>query len=188
MNLAALQNQLVFRVAEAYYRVLQARELVEVRGEAVAQVEQHLEIVASRFRNETAVQSDVLTVEVQLFFTATAMIGMIALSGTATRNGILLIEFVHAELRRCDDLRVALIKSGGVRFRPIFLTAGAAMLGAWPITLDPVFSGLAWALIFGLLVSTAFTLVLVPVVYWLIYAHRPRHGLPDDEQMAEELA
>ncbi len=122
-----------------------------------------------------------------VFFTATAMIGMIALSGIATRNGILLIEFVHAELERCGDLRESLIKSGAVRFRPIFLTAGAAMLGAWPITLDPVFSGLAWALIFGLLVSTAFTLVLVPVVYWLIYAHHPRHGLPEREQMAEEL-
>ncbi len=66
MNLAALQNQLVFRVAEAYYRLLQARDLVEVRGEAVTQVEQHLKIVESRFRNDTAVKSDVLTVEVRL--------------------------------------------------------------------------------------------------------------------------
>ena len=61
------------------------------------------------------------------------------------------------------------------------------MLGAWPITLDPVFSGLAWALIFGLVVSTAFTLILVPVVYWLIYENRPGHGLPaksgEDEEM-----
>ncbi|QDU74556.1 Efflux pump membrane transporter BepE [Bremerella volcania] len=118
-----------------------------------------------------------------VFFTATAMIGMIALSGIATRNGILLIEFVHAELRRCGDLRESLIKSGAVRFRPIFLTAGAAMLGAWPITLDPVFSGLAWALIFGLLVSTAFTLVLVPVVYWLLYEKHPTHGLAREVEM-----
>ena len=66
-------------------------------------------------------------------------------------------------------MKEALIESGAVRFRPILLTAGAAMLGAWPITLDPVFSGLAWALIFGLVVSTAFTLVLVPVVYWMLY-------------------
>jgi multidrug efflux pump subunit AcrB len=66
-------------------------------------------------------------------------------------------------------LKEALIESGAVRFRPILLTAGAAMLGAWPITLDPVFSGLAWALIFGLVVSTAFTLILVPVVYWMLY-------------------
>ncbi len=113
-----------------------------------------------------------------VFFTATAMIGMIALSGIATRNAILLIEFIHAELASGGDLKEALIKSGAVRFRPIFLTAGTSLLGAWPITLDPVFSGLAWALIFGLLVSTAFTLVLVPVVYWLLYANRPGHGLP----------
>lgn len=113
-----------------------------------------------------------------VFFTATGMIGMIALSGLATRNSILLIEFVHDELRGGTPIRDALLKSGAVRFRPIFLTAGTAMLGAWPITLDPVFSGLAWSLIFGLLVSTAFTLLVVPAVYWLIYANRPGHGLP----------
>jgi len=65
-DLAAVQNQLVFHVAEAYYRLLQARDLVLVRREAVSQVEQHLQIVQSRFRNETAVMSDVLTVEVRL--------------------------------------------------------------------------------------------------------------------------
>jgi multidrug efflux pump subunit AcrB len=112
-----------------------------------------------------------------VYFTATAMIGMIALAGIADRNAILLIDFIHHVLQRGGDLRKALIESGAVRFRPIFLTAGAAMLGAWPITLDPVFSGLAWALIFGLVVSTAFTLILVPVVYWLLYANTPGHGL-----------
>jgi len=66
LSVSVLQNQLVFRVAEAYYRVLQARELVEVRREGVNQVEQHLKIVKTRFRNETAVESDVLTVEVRL--------------------------------------------------------------------------------------------------------------------------
>jgi len=66
LSLSALQNQLVFRVAEAYYRVMQARELVEVRREAVNQVEQHLKIVQIRFRNGTAVKSDVLTVKVRL--------------------------------------------------------------------------------------------------------------------------
>jgi multidrug efflux pump subunit AcrB len=112
-----------------------------------------------------------------VFFTATAMIGMIALSGLAVRNAILLIEFVHEALRRGDDLATALLHSGAVRFRPIVLTAGAAMLGAWPITLDPIFAGLAWALIFGLTVSTAFTLLLIPVIYWMVYANRPGHGL-----------
>lgn len=65
-NVEGVQNQLVFRVAEAYYRLLQARNLVKVREEAVSQVEQHLKIVESRFRNETAVKSDVLTIEVRL--------------------------------------------------------------------------------------------------------------------------
>ena len=116
------------------------------------------------------------------FFTATAMIGMIALSGIAVRNAILLIEFVHEALRRGEGLRQALLDSGAVRFRPIFLTAGTAMLAALPITLDPIFSGLAWALIFGLFVSTVFTLVVIPVTYDLVYGHRAGHGLPLEEE------
>ncbi len=114
-----------------------------------------------------------------VYFTATAMIGMIALAGIADRNAILLLDFIKSVRDRGVPLKEALIESGAVRFRPIVLTAGAAMLGAWPITLDPVFSGLAWSLIFGLVVSTAFTLLLVPVVYWLLYrsSHQqaPRH-------------
>ena len=104
-----------------------------------------------------------------VYFTATAMIGMIALAGIADRNAILLLDFIQHVRARGASLKEALIESGAVRFRPILLTAGAAMLGAWPITLDPVFSGLAWSLIFGLVVSTAFTLLLVPVVYWMLY-------------------
>lgn len=107
-----------------------------------------------------------------VYFTATAMIGMIALAGIADRNAILLLDFIQHVRERGATLKEALIESGAVRFRPILLTAGAAMLGAWPITLDPVFSGLAWALIFGLTVSTAFTLLLVPVVYWMIYREK----------------
>jgi multidrug efflux pump subunit AcrB len=114
-----------------------------------------------------------------VFFTATAMIGMIALSGIAVRNAILLIEFAHERLRQGEDLRTALLTCGAVRFRPIFLTAGTAMLAAWPITLDPIFSGLAWALIFGLFVSTAFTLVVIPVTYDLVYRNRPGHGVEE---------
>jgi len=112
-----------------------------------------------------------------VFFTATAMIGMIALAGIAVRNAILLIEFVHEALRHGVPLREALLQSGAIRTRPIFLTAGTAMLAAVPITLDPIFSGLAWALIFGLLVSTLFTLLVVPVTYDLVYRDRPGHGL-----------
>jgi len=116
------------------------------------------------------------------FFTATAMIGMIALAGIAVRNAILLIEFVHESLRSDADLYRALLASGAVRFRPIFLTAGTAMLAAWPITLDPIFSGLAWALIFGLFVSTTFTLAVIPATYYLIYGNRPGHGLPAEKE------
>ena len=120
------------------------------------------------------------------FFTATAMIGMIALSGIAVRNAILLIEFLHIALGRGINLRDALLQAGAVRTKAIVLTAGTAMLAAIPITLDPVFSGLAWALIFGLFVSTAFTLLIVPVTYDLVYRNREGHGLPGRKQ--EEAA
>ena len=67
---------------------------------------------------------------------------------------------------------LAIVEAGAVRLRPIFLTAGTTMLGAWPITFDPIFSGLAWSIIFGLFVSTVFTLIVVPVVYGLLYRRR----------------
>jgi multidrug efflux pump subunit AcrB len=114
-----------------------------------------------------------------VYFTATAMIGMIALAGIADRNAILLLDFIRTVRERGATLHEALIESGAVRLRPIVLTAGAAMLGAWPITLDPVFSGLAWSLIFGLVVSTAFTLLLIPVVYWMLYKHTDRPVVED---------
>jgi multidrug efflux pump subunit AcrB len=107
-----------------------------------------------------------------IFFTATAMIGMIALAGIVVRNSIILIDFIHHALRRGAPLKEAIIESGAVRLRPILLTAGAALLGNWVITLDPIFSGLAWAIIFGVFASTAFTLVVIPVVYWLVYGRR----------------
>ncbi|MDD4871402.1 MAG: efflux RND transporter permease subunit [Kiritimatiellae bacterium] len=112
-----------------------------------------------------------------VFFTATAMIGMIALAGVVVRNGIILIDFIQNSVDRGVPLRQAIIESGVVRFRPIFLTAGAAMLGAWPITLDPIFSGLAWSLIFGLFVSTAFTLLVIPVVYNMIYEKKKSEAI-----------
>jgi multidrug efflux pump subunit AcrB len=121
-----------------------------------------------------------------VFITATAMIGMIALSGIAVRNAILLIEFVHVALGQGLPLRRALLQAGAVRSRAIVLTAGTAMLAAIPITLDPVFSGLAWALIFGLAVSTVFTLFVVPVTYDLVYRNRPGHGLAGHGANAEE--
>jgi multidrug efflux pump subunit AcrB len=100
------------------------------------------------------------------------MIGMIALSGIATRNAILLIEFVEERKKEGKPLKRSLIEAGALRTRPILLTSLAAMLAAWPITLDPIFSGLAWALIFGIAVSTFFTLIVVPVVYFMAYGHK----------------
>jgi multidrug efflux pump subunit AcrB len=107
-----------------------------------------------------------------VYFTATAMIGMIALSGIATRNSILLIEFVEERKKEGKPLVRSLIEAGALRTRPIFLTSLAAMLAAWPITLDPIFSGLAWALIFGIAVSTFFTLIVVPLVYYMAYGEK----------------
>ena len=104
-----------------------------------------------------------------IFFTATAMIGMIALAGIVVRNSIILIDFIHLRLPECLDLKEAIIESGAIRFTPILLTAGAAIFGSWVITLDPVFSGLAWSFIFGIFASTLFTLLVVPIVYCLIY-------------------
>ena len=107
-----------------------------------------------------------------IFFTATAMIGMIALAGIVTRDAIILVDFIHHALSRGRTLFDAIMESRVVRLRPILLTASAAMLGAWPITLDPIFSGLAWALIFGLFAATLFTLFVIPVAYWLVYSRR----------------
>ena len=112
------------------------------------------------------------------FFSSPAMIGVIALSGIVTRNSIIIVDFTHLALARGRTLIQALVESCAVRLRPILLTAGAAMLGAWPITMDSVFAGLAWALIFGLIASTLFSLLVIPVAYNLIFANKPGHGLP----------
>ncbi|MCA9025369.1 MAG: efflux RND transporter permease subunit [Planctomycetaceae bacterium] len=103
-----------------------------------------------------------------VFFTATAMIGMIGLAGIVVRNSVVLIDFIDMALNEGMSLREATIQSVAIRTRPILLTAGTTLLGNWVITLDPIFSGLAWAIIFGILTSTVFTLVVIPVVYWLL--------------------
>lgn len=113
-----------------------------------------------------------------VLFTATAMIGMIALAGIVVRNSLILIEFIHMALREGKDLQEALLQAGVVRMRPIFLTAGTTLLGNMVITLDPIFNGLAWAIIFGIAASTLFTLFVIPVLYSLVYADKPGHGLP----------
>ena len=114
-----------------------------------------------------------------LFFSSPAMIGMIALSGIVTRNSIIIIDFVHLSLAKGKELIPAIVESCAVRLRPILLTSGAAMLGAFPITMDTVFAGLAWSLIFGLFASTIFSLFVIPVAYNLIYAKKESHGLPE---------
>jgi multidrug efflux pump subunit AcrB len=111
-----------------------------------------------------------------VFFTATSMIGMIALGGIVIRNSLVLIEFIQSEVKDGVPLKRAIVQSGAVRMRPIVLTALTTALGAWPITLDPIFSGLAWALIFGLVASTLFTLVVVPSGYYALYGGKESDG------------
>jgi multidrug efflux pump subunit AcrB len=107
-----------------------------------------------------------------VFFTATAMIGMIALAGIVTRDSIILVDFMELAVKHGRPLFDAILESRVVRLRPILLTTGAAMLSAIPILLDPIFSGLGWSLIFGLLASTVFTLFVIPTTYWLLRSGR----------------
>ncbi len=118
-----------------------------------------------------------------VLFTATAMIGMIALAGIVVRNSLILVEFVQMALREGEPLHEALLRSGAVRMRPIFLTAGTTLLGNLVITLDPIFSGLAWAIIFGIAAATMFTLLVIPVLYNLVYGNKPGYGLPPERDM-----
>ncbi len=99
-------------------------------------------------------------------FTATSMIGMIALAGIIVRNSILLVDFIRQQVASGIPFREAVVQSAAVRAKPIALTALAAMLGALFILDDPIFNGLAISLIFGILVSTLLTLVVIPVLYY----------------------
>ncbi len=101
-------------------------------------------------------------------FTATSMIGFIALAGIIVRNSILLVDFIRARREAGASLRTSLLDAGAVRFRPIFLTAVSAMIGAAFILLDPIFQGLAISLLFGLASSTLLTVLVIPALYvWL---------------------
>jgi multidrug efflux pump subunit AcrB len=100
------------------------------------------------------------------FFTATSMIGMIALAGIIVRNSILLVDFIQLAQERGMALREAVIEAGSVRFRPIALTAAAVVVGGLVMVLDPIFQGLAVALISGAIVATGLTMVVVPLLYW----------------------
>ena len=105
-------------------------------------------------------------------FTATSMIGMIALAGIIVRNSILLVDFINLEVANGVPFRQALIHADAVRAKPILLTALAAMLGALFILDDPIFQGLAISLIFGILVSTVLTLLVIPVLYYAAMRRR----------------
>ena len=105
-------------------------------------------------------------------FTATSMIGMIALAGIIVRNSILLVDFINQQVREGRIFEEAVINSAVVRAKPIALTAVAAMAGALFILDDPIFSGLAVSLLFGLFVSTVLTLVVIPVVYYGVMRKR----------------
>ena len=105
-------------------------------------------------------------------FTATSMIGMIALAGIIVRNSILLVDFINFEIRRGVEVTEAVVNAGAVRAKPIVLTGLAAMVGAGFIIDDPIFSGLAVSLIFGILISTMLTLVIIPVLYYLYVRSR----------------
>jgi multidrug efflux pump subunit AcrB len=102
-------------------------------------------------------------------FTATSMIGMIALAGIIVRNSILLVDFIELETARGVPFATAVVQSAAVRAQPIALTGLAAMMGAFFILDDPIFNGLAVALIFGIAVSTLLTLVVIPVLYYAVY-------------------
>ena len=98
-------------------------------------------------------------------FTATSMIGFIALAGIIVRNSILLVDFIRHGAGQGKTLRTILLEAGAVRFKPILLTALAAMIGAATILLDPIFQGLAISLLFGLASSTLLTVLVIPAIY-----------------------
>ena len=114
-------------------------------------------------------------------FTATSMIGMIALAGIIVRNSILIVVFIRQRIARGMALEKAVVLAGAVRLKPIALTAISAMVGAYFILSDPIFNGLAISLIFGLAVSTLLTLVVVPLLYYALYP-----WLADSRSLAQD--
>ncbi len=119
-------------------------------------------------------------------YTATSMIGMIALAGIIVRNSILLVDFINLQVRQGVEFKRAIVHSAVTRAQPIVLTGLAAMLGAFFILDDPIFNGLAISLIFGIFVSTLLTLVVIPVLYYAAYRKRLHAitGVDDGEPAA----
>jgi multidrug efflux pump subunit AcrB len=100
------------------------------------------------------------------YFSALSLIGVIALAGMVIRNSIVLLEFIHERALAGADLQHAILEAGAVRFRPILLTSLAAILGNAPILLDPIWAGLGWTIITGMMASSALTLVVIPLLYY----------------------
>ncbi|MFY8188499.1 MAG: efflux RND transporter permease subunit [Flavobacterium sp.] len=109
------------------------------------------------------------------FFTATSFIGMIALAGVMVRNSVLLIDFIEIRLNDGVPLKQAIIEAGAVRTTPILLTTGAVVIGAVIILFDPIFQGLAISLVFGAIVSTILTLIVVPLIYYIVERKKWEH-------------
>ena len=119
------------------------------------------------------------------FFTATSMIGMIALAGIIVRNSILLVDFIQLAEARGRSLRDAVLEAGAVRFRPIALTAAAVVVGGLVMVLDPIFQGLAVALMSGAVVATVLTMIVVPILYWELRRREPA-ATPKPENANED--
>ena len=122
------------------------------------------------------------------YFTATSMIGFIALAGIIVRNSILLVDFIQIQQQGGMPLPEAIIRAGAIRTRPILLTAAALMVGAFVIILDPIFQGLAVSLLFGVGAATLLTLVVIPVLYYTLVGER--HVIPpssDQDQNGQSV-
>ncbi|MFA5321580.1 MAG: efflux RND transporter permease subunit [Smithella sp.] len=119
------------------------------------------------------------------FFTATSMIGFIALAGIVVRNSILLVDFIQMEWQEKGGLRQALIQAGAVRFRPIVLTAAAVVVGSFVMLFDPIFQGLAIAMMFGAVASTILTLVAVPLLYFEFFKNK-KCPLAEEKEAGDE--
>ena len=119
------------------------------------------------------------------YFTATSMIGFIALAGIIVRNSILLVDFIQLQERAGVPLLEAVIKAGAIRTRPILLTAAALMVGAFVIILDPIFQGLAVSLLFGVGASTLLTLIVIPLLYYRLAGALAGSGSSFQEQVSE---
>jgi multidrug efflux pump subunit AcrB len=120
------------------------------------------------------------------YFTATSFIGMIALAGVMVRNSVLLIDFIEIRLNEGVPLKQAIIEAGAVRTTPILLTTGAVVIGASIILFDPIFQGLAISLVFGAVVSTVLTLLVVPIIYYITERKKWETTTEIDSTITEE--